>query len=94
MLAAVAALIVYLMSARALAHRRRRFAPRQAEAAQLADGQRQLHVLGCVNCHGPKLQGDIFIDEPELARVYAHLTLVAAKAVTPSSTRHPAGHRP
>ncbi len=81
-LAAVAALIVYLMSARALAHTSPQ-ASRLAKpsAAQLADGQRQLHVLGCANCHGPKLQGDIFIDEPELARVYApNLTLVAAKA--------------
>jgi mono/diheme cytochrome c family protein len=50
-------------------------------AAELADGERQLHVLGCANCHGPKLQGEIFIDEPKLAKVYApNLTLIAAKA--------------
>lgn len=50
-------------------------------AAQLADGPRQLRVLGCLSCHGDMLQGDLFIDEPGLARIYAsNLTRVAAKA--------------
>jgi len=49
--------------------------------AQLADGPRQLHVLGCLSCHGDMLQGDLFMDEPGLAKIYApNLTLVAAKA--------------
>jgi mono/diheme cytochrome c family protein len=81
-LVAVAALVVYFVSQRALAG-----ASPQAShlatpsAAELADGERQLHVLGCANCHGPKLQGEIFIDEPKLAKVYApNLTLIAAKA--------------
>ena len=50
-------------------------------AAQLADGPRQLHVLGCHTCHGDGLQGEVFLDEPGVATVYApNLTLVAAKA--------------
>ena len=50
-------------------------------AAQLADGPRQLHVLGCVSCHGDMLQGDLFLDEAGIAKIYApNLTLVAAKA--------------
>jgi mono/diheme cytochrome c family protein len=50
-------------------------------AAQTADGPRQLHVLGCFTCHGEGLRGDVFIDEPGVAIVYApNLTLIAAKA--------------
>lgn len=49
--------------------------------AQLADGPRQLRVLGCLSCHGDMLQGDLFMDEPGIAKIYApNLTLVAAKA--------------
>ena len=49
--------------------------------AQLADGPRQLRVLGCLSCHGGMLQGDLFMDEPGLAKIYApNLTQVAAKA--------------
>lgn len=50
-------------------------------SAQLAEAQRHLHVLGCVGCHGKKLQGDVFLDDPKLATLYApNLTLVAARA--------------
>lgn len=49
--------------------------------AQLADGPRQLKVLGCLGCHGEKLQGENFLDDPKLAKLYApNLTLVAAYA--------------
>ena len=50
-------------------------------AAQLADGPRQLRILGCVSCHGEGLRGKLFFDEPNVARVHApNLTLIAAKA--------------
>ena len=50
-------------------------------AAELADGTRQLKVLGCVSCHGDGLRGHLMFDEPKVARVYApNLTLIAAKA--------------
>ena len=82
-IAVVAALIVYVLSQRALAN-----APdpqpshlAKPTPAQLADGRRQLHILGCANCHAENLQGQVFLDDPKLARIYApNLTLVAAKA--------------
>ncbi|HEX5238020.1 MAG TPA: cytochrome c [Sphingomicrobium sp.] len=50
-------------------------------AAELADGPRQLRVLACMDCHGQGLRGQIAIDDPSLARLYApNLTLVAASA--------------
>ena len=49
--------------------------------AQLADGPRQLRILGCVSCHGEGLRGRLMFDEPKIAKVYApNLTLIAAKA--------------
>lgn len=82
-IAVVAAVIVYVLSERSLA---RASASEHAHlakpsGAQLADGQRQLRILGCANCHGEKLQGKLFLDDPKLARLYApNLTLLAAKA--------------
>ncbi len=53
-------------------------------AAQLADGPRQLKILGCVSCHGEGLRGKLFFDEPKVARLYApNLTLIAAQATDP-----------
>jgi mono/diheme cytochrome c family protein len=49
--------------------------------AELADGPRQLRILGCVSCHGEGLRGKLFFDEPNVAQLYApNLTLVAAQA--------------
>lgn len=53
----------------------------QPTAAQLADGPRQLRILGCISCHGEGLRGRLMFDEPKVAQVYApNLTLIAAKA--------------
>jgi len=50
-------------------------------AAQLADAPRMLTVLRCDGCHDKGLAGDLFFDEPNVARIYApNLTAVAAKA--------------
>ena len=50
-------------------------------AAELADGPRQLKILGCVSCHGDGLRGRMMFEEPKVAQVYAtNLTLVAAQA--------------
>lgn len=79
----VAAAAVWLLSSNKL---NARVAPRpeslaRPTAAQLADGPRQLTVTGCKGCHGDNLQGEVFLDEPGLATIYApNLTLVAAKA--------------
>ena len=50
-------------------------------AAELADGPRQLNILGCVSCHGDGLRGKMMFEEPKVAQFYApNLTLVAAQA--------------
>ena len=47
----------------------------------LADGPRQLRVLGCLSCHGEGLRGKLMFSEPNVADIYApNLTLLAAKA--------------
>lgn len=79
----LAAIIVYVLSQRALTEEVTPEASKLAvpTAAQLADGPRQLHTLGCLSCHGDRLQGDNFMDDPNVATLYApNLTLVAAKA--------------
>ena len=79
----LAVLSVYLWSSHILGARPTPMSSKLAvpSAAQLADGPRQLHVLGCFSCHGKGLQGDVFLDEPGVAKIYApNLTLVAAKA--------------
>lgn len=82
-LAALAALAIFLLSERALGARPEPRPSRLAQPtpAQLADGPRQLKVLGCLSCHGERLQGDLFLDEPGVGRLYApNLTMVAARA--------------
>jgi len=82
-LALVAAIAVFLLSQRTLT-KSVTAAPSalaMPTAAQLADGPRQLHVLGCLSCHGEGLRGDKFLDEPNVATIYApNLTLIAANA--------------
>ena len=49
--------------------------------AQVADAPRQLAVLRCAGCHGKGLRGDLFFDEPYVAKIYApNLTQIAFKA--------------
>lgn len=49
--------------------------------AQLADGPRQLKVMGCISCHGEGLRGDLLFSEAGVATIHApNLTLIAAKA--------------
>jgi len=43
-------------------------------------GKRLAAVFGCPGCHGPGLQGKLFVDEANVARVYApNLTLAAQR---------------
>ena len=80
-LALLVVLGIYIQSSRLLAN-----APKpapshlaQPSAAQLADGPRQLRVLGCLSCHGANLQGHLFFDEPGIAKMYApNVTSLAA----------------
>ena len=53
----------------------------QPTAAQLADGPRQLKVLGCVSCHGANLEGKPFISDARVALLNAsNLTQLATTA--------------
>lgn len=82
-LALVGIITVYILSERMLdAHPTPQMSKlAKPTGAQLANGARQLSVLGCRGCHGDTLQGEIFLDEPGVATLYApNLTLVAAKA--------------
>ena len=43
-----------------------------ADEAALARGQHLVTaVVGCVDCHGPNLGGEVFIDAPPIGRVVA-----------------------
>jgi cytochrome c553 len=71
---------VWFASARVLGARHEGAAERLSppSAALLADGARQLRVLGCANCHGPRLQGRMMFDGGPFARVWApNLTALA-----------------
>lgn len=82
-LALLAAAWIWVASERALGGTRQGVAERLARptAAQLADGDRQLKILGCYSCHGAGLRGQLMFSEPNVADVHApNLTLIAAKA--------------
>ena len=83
LLALLAAAWVWIASERAVGRGYEGVTERLATptAAQLADGDRQLKVLGCYSCHGDGLRGQLMFAEPNVADVHApNLTLVAAKA--------------
>jgi cytochrome c553 len=80
---AIAAAVVWATSALKL---RSQVEPRperlaRPTAAELADGPRQLRILGCIACHGEGLRGKLFFDEPQVAQVWApNLTRIADEA--------------
>lgn len=79
----VAAGTIFVMSEMALRreHRAAAEALPAPTAAQLADAPRQARILGCLTCHGDKLQGKVMFDAPGVARVVApNLTTLAAGA--------------
>lgn len=52
----------------------------RADATVVAEGRRLASLYGCNGCHGPTMQGQIFIDEPPVMRLAApNLTRVAAR---------------
>ena len=66
-------LLIWVLSERALAEKAEPAKSQLASptAAQLADGPRQLNILGCVSCHGAGLQGKKFADIPGVATIHA-----------------------
>ena len=82
-LAVLAAIWIWIASERALGGSLAGTPERLAQptAAQLADGDRQLKVLGCYSCHGAGLRGGMLFDEPKVATIPTpNLTLIAATA--------------
>lgn len=72
-LVVAAIFLVWALSERALAEK---VEPTKSQLAapteaQLADGTRQLTILGCVSCHGAGLQGKKFADIPGVATIHA-----------------------
>jgi cytochrome c553 len=50
-------------------------------AAQLADAERQARILGCLSCHGERLQGRMMFEAPNVVKVWApNLTELAGRA--------------
>ncbi|MGK2962194.1 MAG: c-type cytochrome [Gemmatimonadaceae bacterium] len=49
-----------------------------SDAASIAEGERLARITGCLGCHGNNLEGEMFIDEPILARIAAPNLTVAA----------------
>ena len=78
----LAATVIYALSARIL---HKTYAVPLVEIAvpsgpaAVAEGRRLAAIRGCNGCHGPQLEGDMFLDDPMLARIPApNLTQVVA----------------
>ena len=75
--------VVYAMSERILARTYDAPAERVAvptDSASIAEGERLARIRGCPGCHGDRLQGNVFFDEPGVARLTAgNLTRAARR---------------
>jgi mono/diheme cytochrome c family protein len=75
--------VVYAMSERIIA--RTYDAPAASvtvptDSASIAEGERLARIRGCPGCHGDRLQGNVFFDEPGVARLTAgNLTRAARR---------------
>ena len=79
----VAALVLFVISEIALRQRHSADAERLAppSPALAADAGRQARVLGCINCHGEGLRGELMADIPGVLRMIApNIPKIAAKA--------------
>jgi cytochrome c553 len=82
-LAVLAAVAMFGASERILA---RTYQPRPERLAmptpqQIADAPRQARILGCLSCHGDRLEGKLMADIPNVVRLHApNLTAIAARA--------------
>lgn len=74
---------VWVGSARVLGRTQEAATERLARpsVAQLADGERQARILGCVSCHGEGLRGRVMFEAPNVVRTWApNLNELASRA--------------
>jgi mono/diheme cytochrome c family protein len=81
-LLAAAALVLYVMSERVV--RRAYDDPGTpvvvpTDSASIREGERIAYIRGCTGCHGPKLGGKVFGDDPLLARIVSPNLTIAAR---------------
>ena len=89
-LVVAAVILVWLLSERALAEK---VEPRESHlaspsATQMADGTRQLRILGCLSCHGAGLRGQKFIEIPGVATIHAPNVARLASGMTDAQLDH------
>jgi mono/diheme cytochrome c family protein len=73
-LAVVAVLTIWILSNRVLYRQHDLPVARIAvpgDSASIARGEHLIAILGCAGCHGKKLDGEVFFDEPYVARIVA-----------------------
>jgi mono/diheme cytochrome c family protein len=73
-LAVAAVLTIWILSNRLLYRQQDLPVARIAvpgDSASIARGEHLIAILGCEGCHGEKLEGEVFIDEPYVARIIA-----------------------
>jgi len=78
----IAALVIYVRSEQIV---RRTYAEPLApiaiptDSASIAEGMRVARIRGCTGCHGSKLEGQMFVDDPMLARLASPDLTIAAR---------------
>ena len=80
-----AAVVVYIVSERVV--RRTYDAPGTPvsvprDSGSIREGERLADIRGCRGCHGAQLAGDVFVDDPLLARVVSPNLTIAAREYT------------
>ena len=52
------------------------------DSASIREGHRLARIRGCTGCHGSRLEGEVFIDNPLLARIVSPNLTIAAEEYT------------
>lgn len=80
MLVLVAAAAIWVQGSRIVTKKHQftaRPVPVPMDARLIAEGERLAHTRGCFGCHGQRLDGQVFFDEPAIARIVAPNLTVA-----------------
>lgn len=87
-LAVAAVLTIWILSNRVLYRQHDLPVARIAvpsDSASVARGEHLIAILGCAGCHGKKLEGEVFVDEPYVARIVAPNLTEAVKRYSDDS---------